>query len=102
MSNAQVIKSTIKIKLHTEHLNTNTRFKETWALLQSKSYNLVGGAAHTTLQFCYRNTEMTRKQIHLHTYTHTEGPEGVVALSMVIAWSGILVKHSQENCLTLC
>lgn len=34
-------------------------------------------------------------------YTWTQGPQGLVAHSMVTARSGILVKYSPENCLPL-
>lgn len=37
-----------------------------------------------------------------NTHPLTSGPEAVVALSMIIASSGILVEHSQEDLVMFC
>lgn len=44
------------------------------------------------------NTAVTETTTQANPNTHTKCPEAVVALSMIIAGSGILVKHSLEKC----
>lgn len=83
--------------------------KKKWPAYLTAAHTNAHKTTHQTAIIPIENTASTDMAMQTNTlkaqtraHTHSEGPEGVVVLSMVIVWSGILVKRSQENCLILC